>query len=178
MNERGRQVRYIVAWVAAVVALDQATKAWVRAKISLHAALNEGPELAFFRLTYEQNTGLVNSFFQDHRWVVLLAPVIATAFLLYLSRYLARESWIQNTAFALALGGAIGNMIDRFVFGFVTDFIQIHFHFIPFDFPWKYWPPFNIADSAICTGIIILAFTLHAPRPPQNEPVLEKPERA
>lgn len=177
MTTRTRQITYIAAWVGLVIGLDQATKAWVRATIPLHAALLEGPEPAFFRLTYEQNTGLVNSFFQDHRWVVLLAPLVATVFLLYLYRYLDPKSWIQFTAFALALGGAIGNMIDRFVLGFVTDFIQIHFHFVPFEFPWKYWPPFNIADSAICCGIVVLALTLRTPSP-GDQPALEKPERA
>lgn len=177
MTIRKNQIVWVVAWVGAIVGLDQATKAWVRASIPLHAALLDRPHVAFFRLTYERNTGLVNSFFQDHRWVVLLAPMAATLFLLFLFRYLDPRARIQNTAFALTLGGAIGNMIDRVYWGFVTDFIQVHFHFIPFDFPWKYWPPFNIADSAICCGVVLLALTLH-PSKSHEEPSLEKPERA
>ena len=50
----------------------------------------------------------------------------------------------------------VGNLVDRFRLGWVTDFLQFHFYFIPFDFPWKRYPAFNIADSAICVGVAVL----------------------
>ncbi len=59
----------------------------------------------------------------------------------------------------MVLGGALGNFIDRLRFGSVTDFLQVHFYFIPFDFPWKFYPAFNLADSAIVMGVIALVFT-------------------
>jgi signal peptidase II len=177
VSARKRQVLIILGLMLVVVVVDQASKAWVRANVPLHAALAHGPDDTFFRLTYAQNRGLVNSAFQDVRWVVVLAPLVATCFLFYLFRYLDPRSWIQTPAFGLVLGGAVGNIIDRLYYGFVTDFIQIHFHFIPFNFPWKYWPPFNVADSAICVGVAVLAVTLLGAAP-ADAPALDKPKRA
>jgi signal peptidase II len=57
-------------------------------------------------------------------------------------------------------GGAVGNnLLDRLIHGSVTDFLQFHFYFVPFEFPWKYYPAFNVADSAICTGVFLLIVT-------------------
>ncbi len=177
MTARKKQILSIVAIVFAIVLLDQGTKAWVRANVPLHAALLNGHEPEFFRITYEQNMGLVNSAFQSTRWIVILAPMAATAFLLYLFRFLDPRAWVQTLAFASVLGGALGNLFDRIYFGFVTDFLQFHFHFIPVNFPWKYWPPFNVADTAICCGVVVLALVLHQTKP-EPSATLEKPERA
>jgi signal peptidase II len=176
VSTRKIQVVAVLAIVLLILLVDQGTKAWVRANVPLHAALMHS-EPAFFRLTYEQNTGLVNSAFQSQRWIVILAPLAATAFLLYLFRYLNPRSWIHTVAFASVLGGALGNLFDRIYFGFVTDFLQFHFHFIPLDFPWKYWPPFNVADTAICCGVVVLALVLHQPKD-ESAAAPEKPERA
>lgn len=75
-------------------------------------------------------------------------------------RQLDPASRLQAIAYGCVLGGALGNLIDRFRHGSVTDFLQFHFLFIPFDFPWKYYPSFNIADAGIICGIVVLFFTL------------------
>jgi signal peptidase II len=59
----------------------------------------------------------------------------------------------------MVLGGAVGNFIDRIRLGSVTDFLQFHFYFIPFDFPWKFYPAFNLADTSIVIGVFILVLT-------------------
>ena len=71
-------------------------------------------------------------------------------------------------AYGMILGGALGNFIDRIRLGAVTDFFQFHFLFIPFDFPWKYYPAFNIADSGIICGVILLFFTLNTAGTPEE----------
>jgi len=53
----------------------------------------------------------------------------------------------------------LNRMLDRLIHGSVTDFLQFHFYFVPFDFPWKYYPAFNVADSAICVGVFLLIVT-------------------
>ena len=85
-----------------------------------------------------------------------VAPMLASLVLLYLYRYLDKTSKLQTLAFGLVAGGAIGNMIDRVRLGTVTDFLQFNFYFVPFDFPWKHYPAFNVADSCICVGVFLL----------------------
>jgi len=99
--------------------------------------------------------------FSGNRPVALLGPVFASLVLMYLFRYLDPASKVQSVAYGLVAGGAIGNLIDRFRLGWVTDFFQFHFYFIPFEFSWKRYPAFNVADSAICVGVVLLVITWH-----------------
>ncbi|MDY0034116.1 MAG: signal peptidase II, partial [FCB group bacterium] len=98
-------------------------------------------------------------------------PLFATAVLVYLFKHLNPLSKLQSVAYGCVAGGAIGNLIDRFRLGSVTDFIQVHFVFVKFDFPWKLYPAFNIADSAICIGVaalIILTWRTPQINSPEN----------
>jgi signal peptidase II len=106
-----------------------------------------------FNLTLLYNKGAAFSFLNDasgwQRWFFVFIALAAVAFILYwLKRLGPGERW---TAFGLALvlGGAVGNLIDRLMFGHVIDFIQLYYR----DF---YWPAFNIADSAITLGAAAL----------------------
>ena len=97
--------------------------------------------------------------------------LFATAVLVYLFKHLNPLSKLQSVAYGCVAGGAIGNLIDRFRLGSVTDFIQVHFVFVKFDFPWKLYPAFNIADSAICIGVaalIILTWRTPQINSPEN----------
>jgi signal peptidase II len=85
---------------------------------------------------------------------VVLTIVIATAVAIWLTR-LTVEERITRACLALILGGAIGNLIDRVVFGHVVDFIQVYLPFIPLAL-FNPWPSFNIADSAISIGVAVL----------------------
>ena len=133
-----------------VILLDQGSKQIVEATLQLGEVQ---VLLPFFNLTLAYNPGAAFSFLSDQggwqRWFfIALAFVVTTVMLVWLSRLKAEERW---TALALALivGGALGNVIDRILFGHVIDFIQLHYAGF-------YWPAFNVADSSIFVGVAIM----------------------
>lgn len=164
MNTRKRQILLILAVFAAVVVLDQVSKAYIRAHYDVNGALFR--ESTLFWISHQRNEGLVGGMFSGNRLVAIVAPMAALSVLVYLSRHLDPASRVQSLAYGLVTGGAIGNLIDRVVLGYVTDFLQFHFYFVPFDFPWKYYPAFNVADIGICTGVFMLVVSWNlAPTP-------------
>jgi len=131
--------------LAAVVALDQGTKALVRATIPRGGAERVLPGV---ELVNTRNTGVAFSLFQNGGTLLIVFTAIAMAFLL---AYFAREPerplvWLPV---GLLLGGATGNLIDRVLDGAVTDFVDVAF-----------WPAFNVADVAITIGVAVLLFVL------------------
>ncbi|PCJ65101.1 MAG: signal peptidase II [Candidatus Hydrogenedentota bacterium] len=124
----------------------------------------------FFHFTHQQNRGLIGGAFSGVPLVPIIAPLFALALLIYMYRYLDPQSRIQQIAYGVALGGAFGNQIERVFRQSVTDFLQFNFYFIPFDFPWKYYPSFNVADCGIVVGVLILAFSW------QKEPKTNAPD--
>jgi signal peptidase II len=149
-SRRGRAVD--LAIVAAIVALDQATKALVKARLPLHDSLTVVP--GFFDLTHVRNTGaafgMLNSVDFAYKPVVMV--VVALAALGAVAVYALTLPPAQRMArygLALILGGAIGNLIDRATMGYVLDFVDVYwrgFHF---------WA-FNVADSAITVGVALM----------------------
>src|SRR3989338_2857783 len=101
-------------------------------------------------MTLVHNTGVAFGFFKDQGIVFIVIPIIAIFLLIFNIYYYRRNdqalSRIYIIAFSLILGGAIGNLIDRIVYGHVIDFIDF-----------RIWPVFNIADSAITIGAVIIA---------------------
>jgi signal peptidase II len=133
-----------------VVVLDQATKHIAEATLLAYEAV---PVLPSFNLTLMYNTGAAFSILADaggwQRWFfLLLSLAISVVLVIWISRLKTSEHWLA-IALALVLGGALGNFIDRAVFGHVIDFIQVYYD------RW-YWPAFNIADSAITVGAVLL----------------------
>jgi signal peptidase II len=133
-----------------VVVLDQWSKYWIVANFREYEVLTVWP---VFNLTLVYNTGAAFSFLSDaggwQRWFfVTVAVLVSLVMVFWLARLQPRERW---TALGLALivGGAVGNLIDRVVLGKVVDFLQWHWQ------DW-YWPSFNLADSAITLGVILL----------------------
>jgi signal peptidase II len=154
--ERKKQIFWMVSVVLIVLIVDQLTKYLVMKHIPEGSeALRAHPQ-EFFWITHQRNTGLVGGMFRDTGLVPLIAPVFATLVLAYLYTHLDPKSKWQSVAYGLVAGGAVGNLIDRFRLGSVTDFLQFHFYFVKYDFPWKLYPAFNVADSAICTGVVLL----------------------
>ncbi|MEI8672716.1 signal peptidase II [Vibrio sp. SA48] len=109
--------------------------------------------LPFFNLLYVHNYGAAFSFLSDQagwqRWLFSGIAFVVTALLTYwMSKLPAREKW-NNIAYAMIIGGAVGNVFDRVVHGFVVDYL---------DFFWgnHHWPAFNIADSTICIGAAMI----------------------
>ncbi|MCP4643845.1 MAG: signal peptidase II [bacterium] len=168
-SQTKKQLVLVVSVFVAVLLIDQITKAIICHLIPV-GSVNPGAHMGeFFWFTHERNPGLVGGMFRDMPYVAYVAPVLATGVLIYLFRHLESDSKIQSLAYGLVAGGAIGNLIDRFTRGEVVDFLQFHFHFIPFNFPWKYYPAFNAADSAICTGVFLLIVGWHWSQKAQGE---------
>lgn len=134
-----------------VVSADQLSKLWIKSNLTLGESL---PETGFFRLTHVHNTGAAFGLFQDQSTILTVAAIIGIAVLLFLVLFMHSRSHFLNTmpgnlSLGLILGGTVGNLIDRLSSGYVTDFIDIGF-----------WPAFNLADSAVVVGAILLAYSL------------------
>ncbi len=146
-----KRVHYL-ALSAAVLILDIWTKALVLARIELHEAIPVIPN--FFQLVHVRNTGAAFGLGADasSRIVPLLLNFGAIAVFCVVVVYALRSSVtdrLLQTGLHLILGGAIGNLLDRFRFGYVVDFLDVYVGN-------KHWPAFNVADSAICIGIALL----------------------
>lgn len=133
-----------------VVVLDQLSKYWVVASFEEYEVLTVWP---VFNLTLVYNTGAAFSFLSDaggwQRWFfVVIGVLVSMAMVVWLAQLRVGE---RRTAYGLALivGGAVGNLIDRVALGKVVDFLQWHWQ------DW-YWPSFNLADSAITLGVVLL----------------------
>jgi signal peptidase II len=153
VTPRKKQLLWVLVVFLTFLCVDQATKSIVRAvcPVEKYILLNDPPQ--FFRISHQQNPGVVGGMFRNNRALAHLAPIFATFVLLYLYRHLDVASKFQATAYGLIWGGAIGNLVDRLRLGVVTDYLQFYFYFIPFDFPWKHYPAFNVADICICSGV-------------------------
>lgn len=138
----------------AVIALDQLTKQWVLTSLPEHVAV---PVIDGFWNWYRTyNTGAAFSFLSDaggwqKYFFVVLAVAISGLLVAWLRRT-PRGDWKTALPFALVIGGAIGNVIDRLLHGHVVDFIQWYWR------DW-YWPAFNVADSAIVAGAVGIALS-------------------
>jgi signal peptidase II len=103
------------------------------------------------QLQYAENLGAAFSILYGYTFVLGIISLLATVLLVWFWRSLPAAEIQGRIAVAMVLSGAIGNMIDRFFRGLVVDFIDAHW------FHQAHWPTFNIADSAICVGAVILS---------------------
>lgn len=148
--------KLVWGWLAAIVTADQLTKFIVDRTIPLHHSI---PILdSFFSLTYIRNTGaafgiLAASHGAIRFPVLIIFSLVAIGFILVMLKRLPPNETGLITALAFILGGAVGNLIDRIVHGEVIDFL---------DFYWSsyHWPAFNLADSFITVGVLIVAYHL------------------
>lgn len=127
---------------------------WSKIEISKSMYLYESIKLfPFFRLTYVHNPGAAFSFLSDaggwQRWFfIILSCSVSILICVWLIR-LPNNAHRQAAGLALVLGGAVGNLVDRVMYGYVIDFLDVYYK------TW-HWPAFNIADSAITIGVCIL----------------------
>jgi signal peptidase II len=140
-------------WVAVVVfVLDYLTKIWVVAAIPL-GWQHRIEVLPIFNLLYVRNYGAAFSFLSNQggwqRWLLSLIALGVCALLAFWMRKSTRTEKTLNIAYALIIGGAIGNLFDRLIHGFVIDFLDFHIGTY-------HWPSFNVADSAICIGAVLI----------------------
>jgi signal peptidase II len=140
---------YWLALAVLVILLDQASKLWVLGSFHLGESL---PVTGFFNLVLVFNSGAAFSFLSDaggwQKWFFIVLALVISGWLAVMIRQHAAER-LQPLAFALVLGGALGNVIDRLRFGAVVDFLDFHVA------GW-HWPAFNVADSAITIGVVLL----------------------
>lgn len=149
-----------------IVIFDQVTKALIRQMVPLHESVTVIP--GFLDITHVRNTGaafgILNSV--DFPFKVVVIPVIAAAALIAVGMYsasLAHHQFIARLGLALIIGGAAGNLLDRMVVGSVVDFVDVYWR------EWHFWA-FNVADSAITIGVVIMILDMigrgsHVPPP-------------
>lgn len=139
-----------------VIALDQWSKAWVLASLPEYTAI---PVIDGFWNWYRTyNTGAAFSFLADAGgWQLWFFTVLAVGISGLLGFWLSRTrrgDWRQALPYALVIGGALGNVIDRAWHGHVIDFLQFHWDVLAPMFPGGYFPSFNLADCALTAGAI------------------------
>jgi signal peptidase II len=157
------------ALAALLLVLDQLTKWWSSATFPLNG---EGRYILLgFHFTYVQNTGAAFGIFQDGTLpLAILSALVSTAILVYLILRGKRIPALQRYALASIFAGAIGNMVDRFRLGYVIDFI--HFNVSGFSFP-----VFNVADSCVVVGaILLIGSSLFIPNQPKRVALQGDPE--
>jgi signal peptidase II len=133
-----------------VVAADQLSKVWIRSNLLVGQSLFEA---GFFRIIHVNNTGAAFGLFQGQSFLLTIVALVGiTVLLVYVlviyRKFPLLDNRLGRSTLGLVLGGAVGNLVDRLRFGYVTDFISVGL-----------WPAFNIADSAITVGVILFAYS-------------------
>jgi signal peptidase II len=146
---------------ALIIVADRLTKNWVSAHIPLGGAIPIIPR--FLRITHWTNEGAAFSLFADTasphvvRWALVAFTLVAALVIFIVLIRLGSYFTLTTIALALILGGALGNVHDRIVYGSVIDFIEVHI----FNY---HWPDFNVADSSVVTGACLLLLDSILPR--------------
>ena len=156
LDSKGRFGRLGWLWLSVLVLiLDQTSKYYFEHSLELYQQIVVIPNYFSWMLAY--NTGAAFSFLADgggwQRWLfAMIAVVVSAVLIVWLKRLGRNDTWLA-VALALVLGGALGNLYDRIVLGHVIDFIFVHWHEHGF-------PAFNVADSGITVGAIMLALDM------------------
>jgi signal peptidase II len=157
-----RKYWVLLIFCVGILFLDQWTKSLVVQKLPLYEQVEviQG----FFNLTHMRNTGGAFGIFGGEKGglgsvLFVAVSLIAIGAIAFLFIKIKEDERILALSFSLILSGAIGNLIDRLRFGEVVDFLQFYLSFLPWHI-FNPWPTFNIADSAICIGIGLMALEL------------------
>ncbi|WBA08262.1 signal peptidase II [Salinivibrio kushneri] len=140
-------------WLAPLVfALDIGSK-WLVMQTMEYGFAHRIEVLPFFNLTYVHNHGAAFSFLSDaggwQRWLFSVIALGVSGLLAYWMRHTPANKRMINIAYAMIIGGALGNLFDRLVHGYVIDFLDFYLGN-------SHWPAFNLADSAICVGAALI----------------------
>jgi signal peptidase II len=158
--------RFYLLLSLGVIALDQLTKRVIARTIELHDSHEIVPGLA--SLTHVRNRGAAFGFLSnaDLPYQSMLFSVLSLVALLAILAYALKlpvtQKWTQ-LALALIMGGAVGNLLDRLWHGFVIDFVDVYWH-------QHHWPAFNVADSCISIGVVMLVLELLRPGDAEKAP--------
>jgi signal peptidase II len=147
--QAGSGLRWL--WLSVIVfIIDQLTKYWTVHALDLYESY---PILSFFSFTYARNYGAAFSFLGDaggwQKYLFTAIALLVSGYLVYLLKRNSQAQRCSSIAFALILAGAVGNVTDRLLFGYVVDFLD-------FDLGFYRWPTFNVADIAIFIGAAII----------------------
>lgn len=135
---------------ALILVIDQFSKYIIVSNFELYDSWMPVPAIAkWFEIRYVTNTGAVFGLFQSGGTVFMVISVLVSLVILFYYFHLPDGKWLMRFGMGMQLGGALGNLIDRFRLGHVIDFLDMH-----------YWPVFNVADSMIVCGVILLALVL------------------
>lgn len=149
--------------VALVLLLDQGSKTWVLLTFDDYEV---EPISSFFNLVLVYNEGAAFSFLSDaggwQRWFFVGLALVVSVVLLNWLRQLGPGQPLTTSSLALILGGAWGNLIDRVLFGRVTDFLDFYYG------SW-HWPAFNLADTAISIGVVLMLIAMFKETAPPTE---------
>lgn len=147
-----------------VVLLDQFSKAYIRHLLAPGETISVLPGI--FSLTHIQNSGAAFGILPNRRLFFLIVTFIVIALIIFYYRQLHPREYFVKVAMGMTLGGALGNLIDRTSTGLVTDFLDFRF-----------WPVFNLADSFITIGFILIAWGMFRLKAfePKEEPVVNSP---
>tara|TARA_B100000519_G_scaffold139910_1_gene121223 strand:- start:11999 stop:12478 length:480 start_codon:yes stop_codon:yes gene_type:complete len=135
---------YFLILTLFIISLDQISKYIVIQNLKLGESV---PNSGIFRFTHAQNTGTAFSLFQNQTDILTIVSFVAIVLIIFIYLSIEKPSNYIYLSYGLLFGGAFGNLIDRIRLGYVTDFFDVGF-----------WPIFNIADSAITIGIILMIF--------------------
>ena len=142
-KEKGiNHLKLILSIVLSIILLDQLTKFLVRSSLGLGQSKTLIPKV--LELAYVQNTGIAFGMLKNLQWVMIIVNVLIICVIIFYLRYVRQKK--VALSLGMILGGAFGNLIDRVVYGTITDFIKV-----------SIWPVFNIADACITIGAIMLA---------------------
>jgi len=133
--------------VAFIVVLDQVTKYLAKTYLKPVGSIPLIPNV--FHFTYVENRGAAFGILQNQRWLFIVLTVVVSAVIVYYLFTRSQESIVLTIALSMILGGAIGNLIDRLRLGYVVDMLL----FVLIDYP-----VFNVADSFVVIGTILLAY--------------------
>ncbi len=148
-NENFMQL-IVYSTLFAVIIFDQLTKYLIKTKMYLYQSIPVIKDI--FHITYTTNAGAGFGILQNYRWFFILFTIIFLGFVYYTYLVHTRKNKQEvyfDICIGLLIGGALGNFIDRVRFGFVVDFLDL-----------KFWPTFNIADSAVTVAAIGLVIWL------------------
>jgi signal peptidase II len=147
----------VFLWIPIVILLDQIVKLFIQQKMELNETIPIIPNV--FHITYIRNKGAAFGILSSLPDIVRIPffIIVGITFILFIIYYfdkILKQNFLIKFSFSLIIGGAIGNFIDRIRFGEVIDFIEVGINE-------KYkWPVFNLADSAITIGVLLLIFSL------------------
>jgi signal peptidase II len=133
---------------------DQATKIYIDRSMRLFDSISIVDN--FFHITYVRNKGAAFSFLSDASWRLpffITVSIFAALVILIAFRKLRDDQKLAQTSLAMIFSGALGNLIDRIRLGEVIDFLDAHWYR-------HHWPAFNVADSLICVGVLLLAIDM------------------